>query len=94
MVADAEGLTAAKDLVERAKERRGQQANRLGAYERYLSAYFQTSSGESFGAAAINNYADGRPALRAQGENVYAKTRASPNYIKPIVDDLVAVRGA
>jgi hypothetical protein len=94
---DVEGLTPPKDLLERALKRRADQVNRIAAYDTYLAAYFQIVGGDVSGNAALANYSDGRPALRAFGENASAfasKHRASPNYIKPIVQDLVAVRGS
>lgn len=88
--------TRAATLVEMATDRRGQQSGRLAAYDRYLAQYFgPDAAGQGYGAAALDNYSDGRPALRAPGENASGRGgRASPNYIKPIVKDLVAVRGA
>lgn len=86
-------LTPAKELVERCTARRSEQANRVALYDKYLAAYFQEAGLGSSG-AALNNYSDGRPALRAPGENVPGRGgRASPNYIKPIIKDLVAIRG-
>jgi hypothetical protein len=87
-------LTPAKQLYNTAQLRRAQQSDRVNTYERYLHQYFQDSRGQSADGAAVKNYSDGRPALRAQGENAYSREqRASPNYIKPIVKDLVSIRG-
>lgn len=93
-MADSEGLTGSRELVERAEARRAEHQPRLHAYERYERAYFGNDPVQPYGAAALNNYADGRPALRAPGENEPGKNhRAAPNYIKPIVKDMVAIRG-
>jgi hypothetical protein len=75
--------------------RRAEQSGRISMYDKYLRHYFQSNDAEGFsGGAALNNYSDGRPALRAPGENGSGKQdRASPNYIKPIIKDLVAIRG-
>jgi hypothetical protein len=92
---DGEGLTPPARLVEMAEKRRAEQVGRLAAYSRYLAQYFQVAAGEAAGNAALANYSDGRPALRAPGENAFSRShRASPNYIKHIVDDLVAIRGS
>jgi hypothetical protein len=96
VVADSTALTPAKELVERAEERRGQQSGRIMMYDRYLTAYFQGQSpDQTGGGAALDNYSDGRPALRAPGENAASVHggRASPNYIKPIIKDLVSIKG-
>lgn len=90
----ADPLTPAKELCKQATERRALQSNRIATYERYLAQYFQDRSGQSADGAALKNYSDGRPALRAHGETASGKEhRASPNYIKPIVKDLVSIRG-
>src|SRR5207302_8066019 len=70
------------------------QRHRRSVYDRHLAQYFQEPPGAHGDSAAVKNYADGRPALRAYGENAPGRDqRASPNYIKPIVKDLVAIRG-
>lgn len=92
----ADSLTAAKELCERAEERRGGQMARIALYDRYLAAYFQGQTPDTtMGGAALDNYSDGRPALRAPGENAASLKggRASPNYIKPIIKDLVSIKG-
>jgi hypothetical protein len=90
-----ETLTAAKELAERAEARRGEQAGRIAMYDRYLSHYFQGRSWEEGAGAALDNYTDGRPALRAPGENAQSAkaVRAAPNYAKPIIKDLVSIKG-
>ena len=50
--------------------RLGEQAHRIAAYYRALQAYFQEHSAEGGDFVALNNYSDGRPALRAAGETV------------------------
>jgi hypothetical protein len=90
-------LTSAKELCRLGEERRGQQMGRIGIYDRYLQAYFQGQSPDvTSGGAALDNYSDGRPALRAPGENAASLKggRASPNYIKPIIKDLVSIKGS
>jgi hypothetical protein len=86
-------LTPAKEIVEQCEDRRSAQAGRIAMYDKYLAHYFQSREGEAGTGAAVNNYADGRPALRAPGEKAGGSGRASPNYIKPIIKDLVAIRG-
>ena len=90
-----EPLTPPGEIAERAMLRLGEQAHRIAAYYRALQAYFQEHSAEGGDFVALNNYSDGRPALRAAGETVQGKAvRASPNYIKPIVKDIVSIKGA
>lgn len=90
-----DSLRSAKDVAEQAVARRAEHGGRVRAYDRYARQYFGDAEGQTFGAAALDNYADGRPALRAPGETAASRSkRASPNYIKPIVKDLVAVKGA
>ena len=87
-------LTPAKALHEQAQYRRAAQMDRVTTYDRYLAQYFQDGQGKSADGAAVKNYSDGRPALRAHGETASGRERrASPNYIKPIVKDLVSIRG-
>lgn len=87
-------LTPAKELRLMAEQRRAMQMDRVNTYERYLAQYFQDGLGKSADGAAVKNYSDGRPALRAHGETASGRERrASPNYIKPIVKDLVSIRG-
>ena len=90
----ADNLTPARELVERCDNRRAEQSGRISMYDKYLMHYFQSHDGEIGSGAALNNYSDGRPALRAPGESATGRGgRASPNYIKPIIKDLVAIRG-
>lgn len=94
-MANAEGLRSAKEISEQAVARSAEHGGRVRAYDRYARQYFGDADGQTFGAAALDNYADGRPALRAPGETAASRSkRASPNYIKPIVKDLVAIKGA
>lgn len=90
-------LTSAKELADQADTRRGEQQGRVAKYDRYLSHYFQGRDWDATdGGAALDNYSDGRPALRAAGESVQSakNVRAAPNYAKPIVKDLVSIKGA
>lgn len=91
VAAEERKLTPAKRLKEMAMERLGEQAPRIAAYDRYLREYFQDEI--SMPRTPIANYSDGRPALRAPGETGDHGHRSAPNYIKPIVKDLVSVRG-
>lgn len=92
----AASLTSAIELSKQALNRQGEQASRIMMYDRYLMAYFAGQSPDTTGGgAALDNYSDGRPALRAPGENAASVHggRASPNYIKPIIKDLVSIKG-
>ena len=93
MAADA-GLTAAKTLCERGHERMASQQGRMAEYNQFLFEYFQHAD-ESDTNTPLANYSDGRPALRAPGEGESGRSdrRGSVNFIKPIIKDLVSVRG-
>lgn len=82
-------------LVDEARERKGEQHARIGAYSKYVGAYFRDSADADDTNSVRGMYADGRPALQmiSSLEEALDARKGAPKLIKAMVDDIVSVRG-
>lgn len=83
-------MTSPSELAKIAQKRQSEQNHRIQRYENFEAAYH----GRREGGHVYANYADGRPAMKdLQDMNQRGQGRPSPNLLKPVIDDQVAIAG-